>query len=48
METDGGWVSISEASRLYGKDPENGCQIRSTAYDIETRKRKGIRHGYGG
>ena len=37
MKTDGGWVSISEASRLYGKD-RKWVSNQINAYDLETRK----------
>ena len=38
METDGGWISISEASRLYGKD-RKWVSNQINAYNLETRKR---------
>ena len=38
METDGGWISISEASRLYQKD-RKWVSNQINAYDLETRKR---------
>ena len=38
MKTDGGWISISEASRLYGKD-RKWVSNQINAYDLETRKR---------
>ena len=38
METDGGWISISEASRLYQKD-RKWVSNQISAYDLETRKR---------
>ena len=38
METDGGWVSISEASRLYQKD-RKWVSNQINAYNLETRKR---------
>ena len=37
MKTDGGWVSISEAARLYGKSRKWVSNQIST-YDIETQK----------
>ena len=37
MKTDGGWVSISEASRLYGKS-RKWVSNQVSAYDIETQK----------
>ena len=37
MKTDGGWVSISEAARLYGKSRKWVSNQLST-YDIETQK----------
>ena len=37
MKTDGGWVSISEASRLYGKS-RKWVSNQISAYDIETQK----------
>ena len=37
MKTDGGWVSISEAARLYGKS-RKWVSNQISAYDIETRK----------
>ena len=37
MKTDGGWVSISEAARLYGKSRKWVSNQVST-YDIETQK----------
>ena len=37
METDGGWISISEASRLYQKD-RKWVSNQINAYDLETRK----------
>ena len=37
METDGGWISISEASRLYQKD-RKWVSNQISAYDLETRK----------
>ena len=37
METDGGWISISEASRLYGKS-RKWVSNQISAYDIETQK----------
>ena len=37
MQTDGGWVSISEASRLYGKH-RKWVSDQIERYDIETRK----------
>ena len=38
METDGGWISISQASRLYGKD-RKWVSNQINAYNLETRKR---------
>ena len=38
METDGGWISISEASRLYQKD-RKWVSNQINAYNLETRKR---------
>ena len=38
METDGGWVSISEASRLYQKD-RKWVSNQINAYNLEIRKR---------
>ena len=38
METDGGWISISEASRLYQKD-RKWVSNQINAYGLETRKR---------
>ena len=37
METDGGWISISEASRLYGKS-RKWVSNQISAYGIETQK----------
>ena len=37
MKTDGGWVSISEAARLYGKS-RKWVSNQISAYDIETQK----------
>ena len=37
MKTDGGWVSISEAARLYGKS-RKWVSNQVSAYDIETQK----------
>ena len=37
METDGGWISISQASRLYQKD-RKWVSNQINAYDLETRK----------
>ena len=37
MKTDGGWVSISEAARLYGKS-RKWVSNQISAYGIETRK----------
>ena len=37
METDGGWISISQASRLYKKD-RKWVSNQINAYDLETRK----------
>ena len=37
MKTDGGWVSISEASRLYGKS-RKWVSNQISAYEIETQK----------
>ena len=37
METDGGWISISEASRLYQKD-RKWVSNQINAHDLETRK----------
>ena len=37
MKTDGGWVSISEASRLYGKH-RKWVSDQIERYNIETRK----------
>ena len=37
METDGGWISISQASRLYRKD-RKWVSNQINAYDLETRK----------
>ena len=37
MKTDGGWVSISEAARLYGKS-RKWVSNQISVYDIETRK----------
>ena len=38
MKTDGGWVSISEAARLYQKD-RKWVSNQINAYNLETRKR---------
>ena len=38
METDGGWISISQASRLYQKD-RKWVSNQINAYGLETRKR---------
>ena len=38
MKTDGGWVSISEAARLYGKS-RKWVSNQISAYDIETQKK---------
>ena len=38
METDGGWISISQASRLYQKD-RKWVSNQINAYNLETRKR---------
>ena len=38
MKTDGGWISISEASRLYQKD-RKWVSNQINAYNLETRKR---------
>ena len=38
MKTDGGWVSISEASRLYGRH-RKWVSDQIERYNIETRKR---------
>ena len=38
METDGGWISISQASRLYGKD-RKWVSNQINAYNLEIRKR---------
>lgn len=37
MKTDGGWISISEASRLYRKD-RKWVSNQVNVYDLETRK----------
>ena len=37
MKTDGGWVSISEAARLYGKS-RKWVSNQIATYDIETQK----------
>ena len=37
MNTDGGWISISEASRLYRKD-RKWVSNQINAYDLDTRK----------
>ena len=37
MKTDGGWISISEAARLYGKS-RKWVSNQVSAYGIETRK----------
>lgn len=37
METDGGWISISQASRLYQKD-RKWVSNQINAYNLETRK----------
>ena len=37
MKTDGGWISISEAARLYGKS-RKWVSNQISAYDIETQK----------
>ena len=37
MKTDGGWVNVSQASWLYGKDRKWGSS-QFKAYNIETRK----------
>ena len=37
MKTDGGWISISEASRLYQKD-RKWVSNQISAYGLETRK----------
>ena len=38
MKTDGGWISISAAARLYGKS-RKWVSNQIAAYDIETQKR---------
>ena len=37
METDGGWISISQASRLYQKD-RKWVSNQISAYNLDTRK----------
>ena len=44
MKTDGGWVSISEAARLYGKSRKWVSNQIST-YDIETQKSQKVAPG---
>ena len=37
MKTDGGWVSISEAARLYGKSQEMGIQSDLAVCDSDAK-----------
>ena len=37
MQTDGGWISVSEAARLYGKS-RKWVSNQISAYEIETQK----------